>query len=125
MIELGVVDAKWKVAPSDAKPFKDLTDKQIDDVDLRMAIYAAQVDRMDQGIGRIVAALEKEGILDNTLVLFMADNGACAEIIERGTGGESAGRSRSPATASAGPGSPTAFCGCSSTGFTAAAYRRR
>jgi arylsulfatase len=91
MVELGIVDAAWKQAPSDAKPFKDLTDKQIDELDLRMAIYAAQVDRMDQGIGRLIEALTKEGLLDNTLVLFMADNGACAEIIERGMGGELGG----------------------------------
>lgn len=91
MVELGIADAKWKVAPSDAKPFPDKSDKQIDELDLRMAIYAAQVDRMDQGIGRLVAALEKEGVLDNTLVMFMADNGACAEVIERGTGGELGG----------------------------------
>lgn len=41
----------------------------------RMAVYAAQVDILDQGIGRIVAELEKQGELDNTLIFFMADNG--------------------------------------------------
>ena len=46
-----------------------------------MEVYAAQVDRMDQGIGRIVAALEETGQLDDTLVIFLADNGACAEDI--------------------------------------------
>jgi arylsulfatase A-like enzyme len=46
-----------------------------------MEVYAAQVDRMDQGIGRILAALEKNGQLDNTVVIFLADNGACAEDI--------------------------------------------
>jgi arylsulfatase A-like enzyme len=92
MVELGIIDAKWKVGPSDAPPFKDLTPEQIDDLDFRMAIYAAQVDRMDQGIGKIIATLEKERMLDNTLVMFMADNGACAEIIERGMGGELGGR---------------------------------
>jgi len=91
MVDLGIVNAKWKVPPSDAKPFKGLTEKQIDELDLRMAIYAAQIDRMDQGIGRIIATLEKEGMLENTLVMFMADNGACAEVIERGTGGELGG----------------------------------
>jgi arylsulfatase len=91
MIELGIVDPNWKTPTSDAPPFKDLTDKQIDDLDLRMAIYAAQVDRMDQGIGRIVTSLAQYGMLDNTLILFMADNGGCAEIIERGTGGELGG----------------------------------
>ena len=49
-----------------------------------MEVYAAQIDRMDQGIGRILAALEKNGQLDNTLVIFLADNGACAEDIPGG-----------------------------------------
>ena len=91
MTELGIVDPKWKVPASDAKPFKDLTAKEADDMDLRMAIYAAQVDRMDQGIGRVIEALAKEGMLEDTLILFMADNGGCAEVIERGTGGELGG----------------------------------
>jgi arylsulfatase len=46
-----------------------------------MEVYAAQVDRMDQGIGRVVQALERNGQLANTLVIFLADNGACAEDI--------------------------------------------
>ena len=49
-----------------------------------MEVYAAQIDRMDQGIGRILRALEETGGLDNTLVIFMADNGACAEDIPEG-----------------------------------------
>ncbi len=52
-----------------------------------MEVYAAQIDRMDQGIGRVVAALEETGRLDNTLILFLADNGGCAEVLtERWTG---------------------------------------
>ena len=50
-----------------------------------MEVYAAQVDRMDQGIGRILDALRKKGQLDNTLVLFFADNGGCAEEQREGT----------------------------------------
>ncbi len=46
-----------------------------------MEVYAAQIDRMDQGIGRILRALEEQGELDNTLVIFLSDNGACAEDI--------------------------------------------
>ena len=46
-----------------------------------MEVYAAQVDRMDQGIGRIIQALEDSGRLHNTLIIFLADNGACAEDI--------------------------------------------
>jgi arylsulfatase len=45
----------------------------------RMEVYAAQIDRMDQGIGRILKSLEETGQLDNTLLLFLADNGGCAE----------------------------------------------
>ena len=47
----------------------------------RMAVYAAQIDRMDQGIGRIVQALRETGQLENTLILFLADNGGCAEVL--------------------------------------------
>ena len=42
---------------------------------MRMAVYAAQIDRMDQGIGRIMAQVKNLGIEDNTLILFLSDNG--------------------------------------------------
>lgn len=48
----------------------------------RMQVYAAMVDIMDQGIGRIVGELERKKNLDNTLIFFMQDNGACAEEID-------------------------------------------
>ncbi len=48
-----------------------------------MEIYAAMVDRMDQGIGQVLAQLEASDALENTLVLFLSDNGACAESVER------------------------------------------
>jgi arylsulfatase len=50
-----------------------------DEWDLRMAVYAAMVDRVDQGLARVVDALERNGQFENTLILFMSDNGACAE----------------------------------------------
>jgi arylsulfatase A-like enzyme len=49
-----------------------------------MEVYAAQIDRMDQGIGRILRALEETGQMDDTLIIFLADNGACAEDIPEG-----------------------------------------
>ena len=52
----------------------------------KMEVHAAMVERMDLEIGRIVAQLEKGGMLDNTLVLFLSDNGASAEIMVRGDG---------------------------------------
>jgi arylsulfatase len=49
-----------------------------------MEVYAAQIDRMDQGIGRIIEALRETGQLDDTLIIFLSDNGACAEDIPEG-----------------------------------------
>jgi arylsulfatase len=50
-----------------------------EDLSRRMAIFAAMVDRMDTGIGRVVDDLKAQGELDNTLIVFLSDNGACAE----------------------------------------------
>jgi len=44
----------------------------------RMEVYAAMVDRMDRGIGRVLAALDDSGVSDNTVVMFLSDNGGCA-----------------------------------------------
>lgn len=44
-----------------------------------MAVRAAMIDRMDRGIGRIIHALEETGELDNTLILFLSDNGASSD----------------------------------------------
>jgi arylsulfatase len=46
-----------------------------------MAVYAAMIDRMDQAVGRVVAALRRLGQLDDTLILFLSDNGGCAELM--------------------------------------------
>lgn len=48
-----------------------------------MEVYAAMVDSMDQGVGRLVAALKANGQFENTLILYMQDNGGCAEAIGR------------------------------------------
>lgn len=48
-----------------------------------MEVYAAQVELLDAAVGRLVAALEASGQLDDTLILFLQDNGACAESIGR------------------------------------------
>jgi arylsulfatase len=44
-----------------------------------MEVYAAMIDRMDQGIGKLVAELKRTGQFDNTLIMFLQDNGGCAE----------------------------------------------
>ena len=84
MIDLGIVDKKWPLSPRDdrAPAWEDVADKAL--MDEKMAGYAAQIDRMDQGIGRILAKLKKTGADQNTLILFLADNGGCAEAVNRG-----------------------------------------
>lgn len=59
----------WNSLPADRRA----------DLARRMAVYAAMIDRMDQNIGRVLADLRKNNELDNTLVIFLSDNGACAE----------------------------------------------
>jgi arylsulfatase A-like enzyme len=49
--------------------------------DLQMAVYAAQIDQMDRGIGRVLDVLDRQGIFDDTLIIFMSDNGGCAEFL--------------------------------------------
>ena len=79
MRAMGIVDASWPITDRDPTqpPWQEAPHKEWEQ--RRMEVYAAQIDRMDQGIGRIVAALEDTNQIDNTLILFLADNGACAE----------------------------------------------
>jgi arylsulfatase A-like enzyme len=60
-------------------PWDSLPGDRRADLAMRMAIYAAMIDRMDQNIGRVTANLRATGELDDTLILFLSDNGACAE----------------------------------------------
>ena len=81
MLSMGLLDKRWKLTTRDraAMAWKDVPAERKADMALRMAIYAAQIDRVDQGIGRITAALKRTGQLENTIIFFLADNGGCAE----------------------------------------------
>ncbi|MEM9187307.1 MAG: sulfatase-like hydrolase/transferase, partial [Planctomycetota bacterium] len=63
-----------------------LSDEQQRFQAIKMSLHAAMVDRMDQEIGRMVAELKRLDRFDNTLILFLSDNGASAEIMVRGDG---------------------------------------
>ena len=65
----GKENPAWNSLPADRR----------EDLARRMATYAAMVEHVDQGIGRILADLDKNGELANTLILFTSDNGACYE----------------------------------------------
>lgn len=79
MTDMGLLRADWDLSPRDprVRPWSEEPCKEWQA--LRMEAYAAQIDRMDQGIGRILAALQETGQRENTVVLFLADNGGCAE----------------------------------------------
>lgn len=85
LVASGILKAHWKLTERDPTqpPWNEAEqDEQFRAWTLRcMEVYAAQIDRMDQGIGRLLATLEKHGKLADTLVIFLADNGACAEDI--------------------------------------------
>ena len=78
---LGLLDPAWRISPrdDDSHPWAD--ERHYDWEDLRMATYAAMIDRMDQGIGRILARLEALDIADQTMIVFLSDNGGCAEYL--------------------------------------------
>jgi len=81
MKHMGLIRSNWALSPRDSRvpPWEEADYK---DWELRrMEVYAAQVERMDQGIGRIVAELERTHTLDNSLIFFLSDNGGCAERI--------------------------------------------
>jgi arylsulfatase len=81
MIDLGIIKANWALTPRDERvlPWIDVPYRSWHE--RRMEVYAAQVDNMDQGIGRILEKLRQMGKEENTLVLFLSDNGGCAEEI--------------------------------------------
>jgi arylsulfatase A-like enzyme len=62
---------------TDYYPWESLSEAQKDSLDLEMAVYAAMIDRMDQNIGRVLKKLEENGKLENTLIMFLVDNGSC------------------------------------------------
>ena len=63
--------------PHDVPAWDSLTAEQQDVQELMMATYAAMIDRVDQNIGRLVNHLKNDNQLDNTLIMFLSDNGAC------------------------------------------------
>lgn len=80
MKQLGLLDPRWQVSPL-AGDWDAVQNKAWES--RCMEVYAAMLDCMDQGIGRLVQALKRNGQLDNTLILYLQDNGGCAEAMGR------------------------------------------
>lgn len=75
--ELGIVANSTTLPdyPNNLPRWDSLTPAQQDLEDLRMSVYAAMVDRMDVGIGRLMDAIRERDDADNTMVIFISDNG--------------------------------------------------
>ncbi|MDY0168647.1 MAG: arylsulfatase [Thermoguttaceae bacterium] len=93
--EMGLMPPDAVVSPRhpQAKPWHEMSEPQRRELAHRMAVYAAQIDSIDQNVGRLVAKLKELGRFDNTLILFLSDNGCSAE---GGPGGFSRGKPGAP-----------------------------
>lgn len=80
---LGIIDARWPASPRDeqSRDFDADPPERRRWEAKRMAVYAAQVEAMDRAIGRLLDTLRETDAESNTLVLFLSDNGGCAEFL--------------------------------------------
>ncbi len=81
-LKLGIVDKHWPLSPRDPRvpAWSEVPDKAWEAN--RMATYAAMIEHVDTGVGKILETLQDKRLAQNTLVIFFSDNGACAEAIE-------------------------------------------
>jgi len=86
MTEMGLINCSLSPRDPEAVAWDSLSDEEKKKWETHMAIHAAMIYRVDVGIGRIVEKLKANGQFDNTLILFLSDNGASAEYIVRGDG---------------------------------------
>ena len=79
LIDMGLIDAERYTLPENTsgKSWEECTQKEKEAN--HMATHAAMVDRIDQGIGKIIRKLKEKGEFDNTVIFFLADNGASYE----------------------------------------------
>lgn len=117
LVEEGIINASSeKLSPRENEDDRWESNKDKTYDARAMAVHAAMIDRMDQGIGRVITALRETGRLDNTLILFLSDNGASPEICAAfGPGFDRPGKTRDgqkiiyPANKEALPGPQTVY----------------
>lgn len=80
-IELGLIKPEWELSQRTPgiPDWESLDEDKQDEMDLKMSVYAAMVDRIDQNIGKLVERLKTAEVFEETLILFLSDNGACQE----------------------------------------------
>ena len=79
---LGIVDEKWPISArdEDAPPWEDVENQEYEDI--RMAVYCAMIEQVDRGVGRVIDKLKEHRQFENTLIMFLSDNGGCAELFQ-------------------------------------------
>ena len=80
-IRMGLIDAKWPLSPreEESPAWDALSAEEQERFDHLMAVYAAMIEAIDTSVGTLVKGLQARGALDNTLILFLSDNGGNAE----------------------------------------------
>jgi len=81
-LKMGLIDKRYQLSPPTYEPWESLSPERQAIEERKMMVYAAMIDRMDQNIGKVIDKLRAQGKLDNTIILFMSDNGASAEVVE-------------------------------------------
>ncbi len=79
MIEMELISEDWDLPEQVTPDWQDLNEAARLDTRFRRAVYAAQIEIMDRNIGRMIDFLKSQKVLDNTLILFLSDNGCSAE----------------------------------------------
>lgn len=85
-LEMNLLDDRYPRSEPTFVPWTELTDSMRADEIRRMEVYAAMIDMLDQNIGRVIDYIRQTGEWENTLFIFMSDNGASAEVVDIGTG---------------------------------------
>ncbi len=80
-LEMGLIDSTYRLTDPTYPAWPELTDSMRREEIRKMEVYAAMIDRMDQNLGRVITKLKETGRWENTLVMFVSDNGASAEVV--------------------------------------------
>lgn len=85
-LEMGLLDDRYPRSEPTHRGWAELSDSAKTDQVRRMQVYAGMIDRLDQNIGRLIEQIKAMGEWENTLFMFVSDNGASAEVVQIGEG---------------------------------------
>ncbi len=80
-VEMNLIDETYRLSESTYPDWNTISPELKREESRKMEVYAAMIDRMDQNLGRVLKTLRKTGRAENTLIMFVSDNGASAEMV--------------------------------------------